>query len=83
MAGVITTGNLTRLLQDGVANIFGQAYDTHDVEWSMGFESENSEKAFELDVQWEGFGLAPIKAEGSGVSYDSQQQGFTPIDWTI
>lgn len=78
MAGLITTGNIPRLLQDGVANIFGQAYDEHDTEWNKGFDSETSEKAFELDVQFEGFGLADVKPEGEGLKYDSQQQGFTP-----
>lgn len=75
---VISTGNLPRLLQDGVKNIFGQAYDTHEAEWSMLFDSESSEKAFEVDVQWEGFGLATKKEEGAGIAYDSQLQGFTP-----
>jgi hypothetical protein len=44
----------------------------------MLFDTENSTKAFELDQQFEGFGLAPVKQEGAGVSYDSQQEGFTP-----
>jgi hypothetical protein len=78
MAGVITTGNLPRLLQEGVANIFGQAYEAHQTEWTMAFDEESSEKSFELDVQWEGFGLAEQKPEGEGIKYDSQQQGFTP-----
>ena len=26
----------------------------------------------------EGFGLAPVKNQGSGITYDSQQEGFTP-----
>lgn len=78
MAGVITTGNFPRLLQEGVANIFGQAYESHQKEWDMSFDEDSSDKAFELDVQWEGFGLAENKPEGAGVAYDSQQQGFTP-----
>jgi len=76
--GVITTGDNARLLQDGVANVFGQAYDKHPTEWNDLFNEEQSDKAFELDVQHEGFGLATLKEEGAGVNYDSQQEGFTP-----
>ena len=78
MAGVITTGNISRLLQEGVKNVFGQAYEEHETQWTMLFDEESSNKAFELDQQFEGFGLAPVKLEGSGVAYDSQQEGFTP-----
>ena len=78
MAGVITTGNISRLLQEGVKNVFGQAYESHSVQWNMLFNSEQSQKAFEQDQQFEGFGLAPVKNEGAGVAYDSQQEGFSP-----
>lgn len=78
MAGVITTGNISRLLQEGVKNVFGTTYDEHEEQWRMMFDEESSKKAFELDQQFEGFGLAPVKAEGSGVAYDSQQEGFSP-----
>ncbi|GAF75487.1 unnamed protein product, partial [marine sediment metagenome] len=78
MAGVIATGNISRLLQEGVKKVFGQAYDEHTTQWDMLFDTEDSSKAFELDQQFEGFGLAPVKNEGAGVAYDSQQEGFTP-----
>jgi hypothetical protein len=78
MSGVIATGNISRLLQEGVANVFGQAYEEHQVQHTMLFDRDTSQKAFELDQQFEGFGLAPVKTEGNGVAYDSQQEGFTP-----
>jgi len=78
MAGVIATGNISRLLQEGVKNVFGQAYEEHAVQYLMMFDTEESDKAFELDQQFEGFGLAPVKQEGAGVAYDAQQEGFTP-----
>lgn len=78
MAGVITTGNSARLLQEGVARVFGQAYDAHNEQFPMLFDTQQSRKNFELDVQWEGLGLAPEKLEGAGTAFDSQQQGFTP-----
>lgn len=78
MAGVITTGNISRLLVEGVKNVFGQGYESHNVQWDMMFDTEESRKAFEQDQQFEGFGLAPVKQEGAGVAYDSQQEGFSP-----
>ena len=42
MGGVITTGNLARLLQDGVANVFGTAYEKHQKEWNLLFEGNDS-----------------------------------------
>lgn len=78
MSGVITTGNISRLLQEGVKNVFGQAYESHATQWMMLFNEESSKKAFEQDQQFEGFGLAPVKNEGAGVAYDSQQEGFSP-----
>ena len=78
MTGVITTGNISRLLVEGVKNVFGQAYDQHGKQWDMLYDQEQSRKAFEQDQQFEGFGLAPVKLEGAGVAYDSQQEGFSP-----
>lgn len=78
MPGVIGTGNSPRLLQPGVARVFGQSYDAHNEQFSMLYDTQNSRKNFELDAQWEGLGLAPEKQQGSGTAFDSQQQGFIP-----
>lgn len=78
MSGTITRGNSPRLLQDGVKKVFGQAYDAHEIEYDMIFDGDTSRKAFEIDVQFEGFGLAPPKSEGGDIAFDSQRQGFTP-----
>lgn len=78
MAGTITRGNAPRLLQEGVKKVFGNAYNEHPTEWSKIFEQDKSNKAFEVDVQFEGFGLATIKEEGGDIDFDSQRQGFTP-----
>lgn len=76
--GTITTGNAPRLLEEGVKSVFGQAYESHDTQWDKLFDSNTSTRNFEIDVQWEGLGLAPVKEEGDGIAYDSQRQGFTP-----
>lgn len=75
---VITTGNSPRLLQEGVKRVFGQAYASHNEQYAMLFDQETSRKAFEIDTQWEGLGLAPVKLEGAGTAFDSQQEGYHP-----
>jgi hypothetical protein len=44
----------------------------------MIYNIEESQKAFELDVQLEGLALAPVKNEGDEIATDSFRQGFTP-----
>ncbi len=78
MSGTIARGNAPRLLQDGVKQVFGQAYDKHPLEWNKIFDEDTSRKAFEIDVQFEGFSLAEEKDEGGDISFDTQRQGFTP-----
>ena len=46
MAGTISTGSVSRLLQDGVASVFGDALKQHDPKWPMMFAEHNSRKAF-------------------------------------
>ena len=78
MAGIIATGNIPRLLQEGLNKVFGNVYDEHSKEWDKAFDAFNSGKNFEVDAQLEGMGLAPEKPEGDEVSFDSMRQGFTP-----
>ena len=78
MSGTITTGNIPRLLQEGLNRIFGATYEEHPTEWDKIFDSSESRKAFEVDAQLEGLGLAPEKPEGDEISFDSMTQGFTP-----
>ena len=76
--GTIARGNAPRLLQDGVKKVFGQAYNEHEIQYTKIFGTDTSKKAFELDVQFEGFGLASVKDEGGDIAFDTQRQGFTP-----
>ncbi len=78
MAGTIARGNAPRLLQEGVKKVFGQAYNEHPIEWNKFFDEDSSRKAFEIDVQFEGFALATQKSEGNDIAFDTQRQGFTP-----
>jgi len=72
----INTGALSKALRPGVNTWFGLAYDELPEQWSKIFDVETSDMNFEEDVNAYGFGLAPVKAEGQALSYDSMQQGF-------
>lgn len=78
MSGIIGTGNLPRLLQDGVKEVFGNEYNQFETQYDKIFDSNTSEKNFEVDVQLEGFGFASVKPEGDEIDFDSASQGFTP-----
>ncbi|MBE16550.1 MAG: hypothetical protein Unbinned6354contig1000_17 [Prokaryotic dsDNA virus sp.] len=78
MSGTITTGNMPRLLQEGLNKIFGASYKEHMTEWDKIFDEHKSSKAYEVDAQLEGFGLASVKTESDDLAFDSIRQGFTP-----
>ena len=75
MAGVISTGNHPKALWPGLKAIWGREYNEHEQEWAKIFDIEDSDKKYEEEVEVTGFGLAPVKSEGKGVSYDSETQG--------
>ncbi len=56
---------------------FGTTYGEYQEEWRDLVEVQKSSKNYEEDTLVTGFGQLPIKPEGSGVSYDSETQGFT------
>ena len=61
----------------GIKAWWGSVYNEHAPEYPDLFDKDTSEQAYEEDVQATGMGLAPVKAEGSKVRYDTQLQGFT------
>lgn len=73
--GVITTGNHPKALWPGVHEFWGQVYAEHAAEYVDLYDQEDSERAYEEDVQITGFGLAPIKPQGDSGSFDSEIQG--------
>lgn len=75
MPGIINTGSHPKLLWPGVHATWGQVYNEHAKEYVDLYDIDTSEKAYEEDVQITGFGLAPKKPEGKGVSYASEVQG--------
>jgi hypothetical protein len=73
--GVITTGAHPKALWPGVYAFWGQTYAEHSEEYSDLFDVVESQQAYEEEVQVTGFGLAPIKPEGSPLTYDYEIQG--------
>ena len=66
-----------KMLEPGLNTLFGLEYDSYPPEYDAVFESNTSQKAFEEDVLLTGFGAAPTKDEGAGVTYDSSSQQWT------
>jgi hypothetical protein len=59
-------------LEEGLNSVFGLEYKRYPEVWRqyLDVETENN-KAWVEDLATYGFGLAPVKAEGSGVAYDT------------
>lgn len=73
---VITTGSHPKSLWPGVKKFFGKTYAEKPTVYDMVFDEYMSDKAYEEYVEETGFGLAPVKPEGSGISYDTDAQGY-------
>lgn len=74
---VIARGNHPKALWPGVLSWFGNQYNQHEAQYTKLFDLKTSNQAYEEIVQTTGFGLAPVKPEGSSTSYDSHSQGYT------
>ena len=72
--GVITTGNIPALLWPGLNAVWGDSYKDWPKKFADLFEVKSSEMNYEEDVELPGFGLAPVKPQGSSIIYDSTQQ---------
>jgi hypothetical protein len=74
---VIATGSHPKALWPGVYAWFGAKYNEHPQQYTELFDIKSSSKNYEELVEQTGFGLAPVKAEGSSTAYDSHAQGAT------
>jgi hypothetical protein len=73
---VITSSAHPKAKWPGIKAFFGLEYDRHSPEWPDLFEEETSDKKYEEEVEQIGFGMAVIKPEGEGITYDSNSQGY-------
>jgi len=73
----ISRAQMLKELLPGLNALFGLEYEKYDDEHEVIYESESSERSFELEVKLSGFGSASVEAEGAGITYDSAQEAFT------
>lgn len=74
---MITTGSNPKAMWPGINAWFGAAYKEHEPQWPELFDQHTSEMAWEEDVLVTGFGLAQVKPQGQGITYEDELQGFT------
>ena len=73
----INRASISKELLPGLNAVFGMEYGEVDNESDVLFDVENSDRAFEEEVLFTGFGSAPTKGEGAAVSYDDAQESYT------
>jgi len=73
----ISRAQLAKELEPGLNALFGLEYARYDNEAAEIYDTESSERAFEEEVMLSGFGAAPVKSEGSAVSFDDAQEAYT------
>jgi hypothetical protein len=73
----ISRAQLAKELEPGLNSLFGISYDQYQREYEEIYAMEDSQRAFEEEVLITGFGAAPTKTEGQGVSFDQASEGFT------
>ena len=73
----ISRAQLAKELEPGLNALFGLEYARYDDEASEVYETESSERAFEEEVLLSGFGAAPVKSEGTAVSFDDAGEAYT------
>ena len=73
----ISRAQLLKELLPGLNALFGLEYARYGEEHKEVYETEKSERSFEEETKLSGFSAAPVKAEGTALSYDNAQEAFT------
>ena len=73
----INRASIAKELLPGLNAVFGIEYGEVENQYKDLFEVENSDRAFEEEVLFTGFGTAPVKGEGASISYDNAQESYT------
>ena len=73
----ISRAQLAKELEPGLNALFGLEYARYENESAQIFDTESSERAFEEEVMLSGFGAAPVKSEGTAVTFDDAQEAYT------
>jgi hypothetical protein len=72
----INRASIAKELLPGLNAVFGIEYKDVDNEHASLYATEQSDRAFEEEVLFTGFGSAPVKSEGAAVQYDNAQEGY-------
>jgi hypothetical protein len=73
----ISRAQLLKELLPGLNALFGLEYNRYGEQHKEIFETESSERSFEEETKLSGFSAAPVKNEGSAISYDNAQEAWT------
>jgi len=73
----ISRAQALKELLPGLNALFGLEYKKYENEHTELYETESSERSFEEEQKLSGFGAAPVKNEGSAITYDNAQEAFT------
>jgi len=73
----ISRAQLLKELLPGLNALFGLEYARYGEEHKEIYETETSERSFEEETKLSGFSAAPVKDEGTGISYDNAQEAWT------
>jgi len=73
----ISRAQLAKELEPGLNALFGMEYARYENQHAEIYTTESSDRAFEEEVMLSGFGAAPTKSEGSGISYDNANEAYT------
>jgi hypothetical protein len=73
----ISRAQLLKELLPGLNALFGMEYARYGEEHKEVYETESSDRSFEEETKLSGFSTAPVKAEGSAISYDNAQEAWS------
>ena len=73
----ISRAQLLKELLPGLNALFGLEYARYGEEHKEIYETETSERSFEEETKLSGFSAAPVKNEGTAISYDNAQEAWT------
>ena len=73
----INRASISKELLPGLNAVFGMEYGEVNDEHLPLYEIENSDRSFEEEVLFTGFGAAPTKNEGAAVVYDDAGESYT------
>ena len=73
----INRAAISKELLPGLNAVFGIEYGDVNNEHEPLYEVENSDRSFEEEVLFTGFGQAPVKNEGAAIVYDDASESYT------